>query len=108
MKEPKLYGIITAICLSLLLLITAIHRMMSEPSVVLGLFTASVIALISILVSILIYSVKSLKSKENNTSQAIHLYRLTNYIVDKYEKIPTISELNDIIHIVNNIKEKEK
>lgn len=104
MREPKLYGIITSICLSLILLTAAVHRMISDPSLVLALFTASVIALISFLVSILSYFKKPLKSKENTSKQEVDMYPLFHHMHEEHNLILTESELAEIIHIVQYIQ----
>ena len=104
MRKPKLYGIITSICLSLILLTAAVHRMISEPSIVLALFTASVIALVSILVSILIYSTKPLKPKETALKQEVDIYPLFHHMHEEHNLILTESELAEIIHIVQYIQ----
>lgn len=104
MRKPKLYGIITSICLSLILLAAAVYRMISEPSLVLAILTLSLVALISILISILIYSTKSLKSKENHTERHIDTYPLFHHMHEEHNLILTESELFDIINVVQHIQ----
>lgn len=108
MKEPKLYGITIPTCLLILVLAFSVNKMISEPSLALGLFTASVIALISFLASMLSYFKKSLKSKENTSKQEVDMYPLFHHMHEEHNLILTESELAEIIHIVQYIQKEEK
>ena len=107
MKKLELYGSFTCIVVIAIILVFSVIKMMEEPTIVLGGVTVSLIVLISFLVSIFVYHAKSLKSKENNKEEGEHLYRLIDYIIYKYGRKPTLEEVYDIIHIVNNIKKKD-
>ena len=112
MKEPKLYGTIALICLSILLTVfllsLSVDKMMLDPSMVLGMITAYLIALISFLVSTLVYSLKSLKSKESISKQEVDMYPLFHHMHEEHNLILTESELAEIIHIVQYIQKEGK